>query len=93
LQVAFWMFHNAKLAIAYRSGFERKKPCIDNFKRGTSHHQTKILIVLNDNMEEIKRYCPINEAVKDGVRLGTLFKQMKKTKNIKVIIIKKYVFN
>ena len=51
--------------------------------RGTDHYQAKILIARDDYGNEVKRYIPINSAVNDGVRLGTLFKQMKKGRKYK----------
>lgn len=43
--------------------------------KGANNRLSKILIAYKDGVE-IKRWCPIYEAIKDGIRLGPLFHQM-----------------
>lgn len=57
-------------------------------KRGTEHYLCKVLIAYKDGVE-VKRYCPISEASKDGIRLGTLFRQMKRGRPYKGMMFKK----
>lgn len=57
-------------------------------KKGIDCYQAKILIAYSDGVE-VKRWCPIYEAQKDGIRLGTLFRQMKKGRPYKGMIFKK----
>lgn len=57
-------------------------------KKGSECYQSKILIAYKDGIE-VKRWCPICEAQKDGIRLGTLFRQIKKGRPYKGMIFKK----
>lgn len=57
-------------------------------KRWKDHYQCKVLIAYKNGVE-VKRYCPISEASKDGIRLGTLFRQMKRGRPYKGMMFKK----
>lgn len=82
-----WITSSDNKTHAYRAGI-RKPRVRFNPRKGKNHPACKTLIAYKDGIE-IKRYTPISEAIKDGIRLGTLYRQMKNGKAYKGLTFKK----
>ncbi|MBR2399517.1 MAG: HNH endonuclease [Alistipes sp.] len=62
---------------------------IKNLKiyRGAEHYKAKTLVAYKDGVE-IKRYTPINLSLADGIKLKSLYKQMKANRPYKGLMYK-----